>query len=445
MSKTTITKSLPILALRGIVLFPEMVLHFDVARKKSKAAVRAAMKDSREIFLITQRRIKTEDPQIKDLFSMGVIAEIKQIIKIPDSDTIRLVIEGKSRGEIAELTDENPYLKGIIRERRSGPPRDADYEKALIRHIRDVFDKYAQVTHMSPDVILSVMESDKACTLSDYIASVLTVDYTQKQMILSELGAIKRLEKISRLLIRETGLLEIEDKIAQKVGNQIDKNQREYYLREKMKAISSELGDVEDELNEMQLFYERIKNARMAGSSKEKLLKECMRLAKIGMSFSSEAAVIRGYLEICLDLPWGIFTNDNLNLKKAQKILDQEHYGLEKVKKRIIEFLAVRRLSPHIKGQIICLVGPPGVGKTSIAKSLAAAMGRNFARISLGGVRDIAEIRGHRKTYVGAMPGRIISAISSVKSSNPLILLDEIDKLSADYKGDPSSALLEVL
>lgn len=450
MSKTElIEQKMPIVALRGLVVFPNMVLHFDVARKKSIEAVRVAMDKDQELFLVAQKDLRVEDPQLSDLYKTGVIVQIKQIIRLPNSEAIRVVVEGVARARIEELFDDKPYLCGIVKERRSSKvsSKNADYEMALVRKAKDIFDEYAEVVpKMSPDIMLSVILDESSDTLSDYIASVLTIEYEEKQKILDILNPIKRLENLCAILAREIELLEIENDIARRVAEQVDKNQKDYYLREQMKAINMELNDGDDASNEIEEYRTKIKKLKGCDEeSKEKLLKECDRLEKIGNSSSAEAAVVRNYITTCLELPWGVYTKDNLDIVKAQKILEKDHYGLEEVKERIIELIAVRKLSPDITGQIICLVGPPGVGKTSIVKSLANAMGRKYARISLGGVRDEAEIRGHRKTYIGSMPGRLIKAMTTAKSSNPLVLLDEIDKLGADYKGDPSSALLEAL
>ncbi len=450
MSRTELIKeNLPIVALRGLVVFPDMVLHFDVAREKSIAAVKTAMEEKQQLFLVAQKDIKTDDPQLSDLHKTGVVSQIRQIVRLPNSNAIRVVVEGVRRGQIDEFYEGLDYLYGSIKEKRTTkiPAKQKDYEIALVRHTKELFDRYSDVVpKMSPDIMLSIMADEDAGSLSDYIASTLSIEYHEKQNVLEELNPVKRLEIINKILSKETELLEIEDDIARRVTEQVDKNQKDYYLREQMKAISIELNDGEDGITEIEEYRERIMELEGCDEdSKQKLLKECDRLARMGTSSSAEATVVRSYINTCLSLPWGKYTKDNLDLNKAQKILDKDHYGLEKVKERIVELLAVRKLSPDITGQIICLVGPPGVGKTSIAKSLAKAMNRKYTRISLGGVRDEAEIRGHRKTYIGSMPGRIINAVISAKSSNPLILLDEIDKLGSDFKGDPSSALLEAL
>lgn len=441
---------LPIVALRGLVVFPKMVLHFDVAREKSIAAVRNAMENDQKIFLVAQRDVKIDNPEYKDLFKIGVVSTIRQIISIPNSeDGLRVVVEGEYRGKIINTVDDKEYLCANIEEKKTTrvAKNNKDYEMALIRNSKEIFEDYAEGTpKMPPDIILSVLSEEDSGSVSDYIASILNVEYKEKQKILDTLNPLRRLECLCNILTRETQLLAISEEITNKVNEQVDKNQKEYYLKEQMKAISMELNDGVDGLTEVQQFKEKIKSLdNCSEESKEVLLKECDRLSRMGNASSSESAVIRNYLTTCLALPWGVHTKDNLDISKARKVLDKEHYGLDKVKDRIIELLAVRKLSPNIKGQIICLVGPPGVGKTSIAKSLAKAMGRKYSRISLGGVRDESEIRGHRRTYIGSMPGRIINSIKIAKSSNPLMLLDEIDKLGSDFKGDPSSALLEVL
>lgn len=439
---------LPMVALRGLVVFPKMVLHFDVARDKSIAAVRTAMEQDQTIYLVAQKDVKIDDPEYKDLFKTGVISKIRQIISSPDGESIRVVVEGINRAKITECIEGKDYLCVEVSEKKTSKvaKKDEDYEMALVRKIKDVFEDYADMTpKLSPDIILSVLSDEDSGSIADYITSILTVEYKEKQKILDLLNPLKRLETLCNIISRETQLLQLSEEITNKVNEQVDKNQKEYYLREQMKVISQELNDGVDELTEIEKFREDIKELDCCSEeSKDKLLKECDRLSRMGSS-SSEAAVIRNYITTCLALPWGVYTKDSLDLVKARKVLDKEHYGLDKVKDRIIELLAVRKLAPDIKGQIICLVGPPGVGKTSIAKSLSKAMGRKCSRISLGGVRDEAEIRGHRRTYIGSMPGRIINAIKTTKSSNPLILLDEIDKLGSDFKGDPSSALLEAL
>ncbi len=439
--------TLPVVALRGLVIFPKMMLHFDIGRKKSAAALNAAMEGNREIFLVAQKELQVDDPKQTDLYSCGVVASVRQVLRLPGTDNIRIVVEGRYRAGLVEMVQEEPYLSGVVMEKRTIRARAADdlYQTALIRHIKDLFGDYAEVaSKASPDMVLAILSNDDPGDLADFIAGNIMLDYKEKQRILSELNPIKRLESLSVILTRETELLSVEEQIQQRVQEQMDKNQREYFLREQLKVISEELGDADNPQNEAEAYRERILAACMPQEAEEKLLEACGRLFKMGPG-SQEATVLRNYLDTVLALPWHKYTKDHLDLEAARRQLDRDHYGLDKVKQRMIEMLAVRKLSPDIRGQIICLVGPPGVGKTSIARSVAKAMGRNYARISLGGVHDEAEIRGHRKTYIGAMPGRIMDAMRQAGSANPLILLDEIDKVGADYRGDPAAALLEAL
>ncbi len=439
--------TLPVVALRGLVIFPKMMLHFDIGRKKSIAALNAAMEGDRELFLVAQKELQVDDPKQEDLYACGVVASVRQVLRLPGTDNIRVVVEGRYRAGLIEMTQDEPYLCGIVREKRTIRARAADdlYQTALVRHIKDLFGDYAEVApKVAPDMMLAILANDEAGDLADFIAGNIMLDYTDKQRILDELNPIKRLEALSVILTRETELLSVEEEIQQHVQEQMDKNQREYFLREQLKVISEELGDVDNPQDEAESYREKILAASMPQETEEKLLETCGRLFKMGPG-SQEATVLRNYLDTVLALPWNKWTKDHLDLAAARRQLDRDHYGLNKVKERMIEMLAVRKLSPDSKGQIICLVGPPGVGKTSIARSVAKAMGRKYVRISLGGVHDEAEIRGHRKTYIGAMPGRIMDAMKQAGSSNPLILLDEIDKVGADYRGDPASALLEAL
>ena len=446
MSKEIVLRTVPAVALRGMTVFPGMQLHFEVSRKQSMAALRTAMDGDREVFLVMQRDIRTEEPKtVKEFFPMGVICKIRQIFNTPKHENMRVAVEGVTRARVADVSRTSPYLTLLVSEKHSYAvrPADAEYEQALVRVLTECFQDYSQfIPNIPADLILQVLAEDDAGRLADFIASNASIDVLKKQEILNELHPLRRAEKLCAILRSEAELLEIEEDIQSKVQEQVDQNQREYYLREQMKAISLELdGEEADEAEELRA---KILALDLDDERRDKLLQECSRFAKTGKT-SPEAMVIRTYLETCLALPWNVETTDNLDLARARKILDEDHYGMQRIKDRMIEMLAVRKLSPDIKGQIICLVGPPGVGKTSIARSVARAMGRKYARISLGGVRDEAEIRGHRKTYIGAMPGRIISAVSQAGSCNPLILLDEVDKLGMDYKGDPSSALLEVL
>ena len=441
---------MPAVALRGLVVFPGMFLHFDVGREKSINALKKAMDTDQEIFLITQKDISVDDPDYTELYEIGVVASVKQVLKLPGkSGNVRVAVEGLYRARLVQGIEvgSGNFLKTMIFPIKQQGIRaeKQDYAKALVRHTKDIFADYSDCAPQMPaDLMTSVMQKADPGELADYIAGNIMLEYEDRQRILEVLNPIKRLEEMCVLLASEGNLLSIEAEINDKVQEQIDKNQREYYLREQMKVISSELGGGTSQEEELDIFRERIFNLKAADDVKEKLFKECDRLEKYSPQ-SPEAAVSRNYIEACLSLPWGVYGKENSDIKKSRKILEADHYGLEKVKQRILEYLAVRTLAPDIKGQIICLVGPPGVGKTSVARSVARATGREYARISLGGVRDEAEIRGHRKTYIGSMPGRIINAMQQAKTSNPLILLDEVDKLSSDYKGDPTSALLEVL
>lgn len=439
--------SMPMVALRGLVIFPDMTMHFDVGRQKSVRAVRAAMEKKTNIFLAAQMDMECDDPRYDDLYTAGVVCEIKQVMKLPGTDTLRVVVHGLYRAELIHITSANPYISAIVHkiETEKVVAEDKVYEEALVRRLTDIFEEYAYfIPKLPPDIIVGVSVRKEASEITDYILSNIPLEYSSKQSLLEELNPLRRAERLCVILTREIELLAIEEQINEKVHEQMEENQREYYLREQIKAISEELNEGDGAISEAETYKEKIKAIGFAEDTEKKLLKECDRMMKM-QSSSPEAAVIRNYLDKVVGLPWNVFTDDNLDIENAMSILDEDHYGLRDVKERIIEFLAVRKINPDIKGQIICLAGPPGVGKTSIAKSLARAMGRNYARISLGGVRDEADIRGHRKTYIGSMPGRIIEAIESAKSSNPLILLDEVDKLGSDHRGDPSSALLEVL
>ena len=446
--KVKITRNvsvLPAIALRGLVVFPNNIVHFEVGRAKSIAAIEAAMHTNSSIFLVAQKEMDVEEPQMRDLYAYGVIAEIKQVLRVSD-DLVKVLVEGKTRARLLELND-GDFLQASVRPvpvRGIGADKRTQTE-ALVRSLKDCFEEYLSYSpQISKDVIYNIVSSDSPLFLSEYMPANLLLKYEDKQTILNESSLLGRLEKLLMLLRQECQVLEIERDLDDKVNASLDKGQREYYLREQMHIISEELGDSEDTRAEADTYRQKVLALKLDEESTEKLLKECDRLARM-QSNSAESGVIRSYLDTCLGLPWHITTEDDLDQAHARKVLDREHYGLQKVKERILELLAVRKLNTEVKGQIVCLVGPPGVGKTSIAHSIADCMGRKFARMSLGGVHDEAEIRGHRRTYIGAMPGRIISAINSAKSSNPVILLDEIDKLAGDYKGDPSSALLEVL
>lgn len=438
---------LPTVALRGLVVFPDMTLHFDIGRKKSISAVKNAMLNKQDLFLIAQIDMAEEVLGRQSLFDIGVVCEIKQLVRLPSGEYYRVVVEGKYRARLVDLVEEKPHFVSSVRalatkESRTASITDVD---AMMRYAKSLFETYASMQQkIAPDIVLGVHSLHSAGKLADYIAGNLPLEYTSKQFILEELSAMKRLEKLCVVLAREIELLDAMETIEDRVQAQMDDNQREYYLREQLKAIAEELGEGESSLSEAAKYRERILALQLEKESEEKLLQECDRMAHMQPT-SPESAVSRSYLDAVLALPWQKFSKENLNLETARKILDKDHFGLEEVKDRILELLAVRKLSPDVKGQIICLAGPPGVGKTSIAKSLAKAMNREYTRISLGGVHDEAEIRGHRKTYIGSMPGSIITAITRAGTMNPLVLLDEIDKLASDYKGDPASALLEAL
>ncbi len=437
------TSTMPVIALRGLTVFPNVLIHFEVARPASVRALEAAMTAGSPVFLVGQKDINLEEPGLDDLYQVGTVSTIRQILRMP-GDNVRVMVEGVSRGRLLQLLRTEPHLEAEVQEISApeSPARGSAKTEALMRSTYDLFQDYAELApKLSPDLIVHVLASQDPGHIADYIAQNIPMRNGDKQMILEELRPVKRLEKLRRLLEREVEILTLDQEIQERARGQMSENQRDYYLREQMKAIQSELGEEADEIEE---YREKIARAKLPDQVREKLNRELSRLAKQSYS-SSESTVLRSYLDICLELPWGKTTREKVNVSAVRKVLDQDHFGLDKVKKRVLEFVAVRQLAPELKGQIICLVGPPGVGKTSIAMSMAKAMNRKLARISLGGVSDEAEIRGHRKTYVGAMPGRIITAINQAQSCNPLILLDEIDKLGHDHRGDPSSALLEVL
>ena len=437
---------LPVVALRGLVVFPNNVVHFEVGRQKSIAAIEAAMHANSNIFLIAQKDMETEEPTAQDLYAYGVISEIKQVLRVSE-DLVKVLVEGKSRAKLLDLDASGKYLQADVRPApvRGVAPDKRTQTEALVRSLKECFEEYLSYSpQISKDVVYNIVSSDNPLYLSEYMPANLLLKYEDKQTILQENSIPSRLEKLLLVMRQECEVLAIEKELDDKVNVQMDKNQRDYYLREQMHIISEELGDAEDTRAEAEKYAQKIQDLHLDAASEEKLLKECERFGKMAGN-QAEISVIRSYLDTVIGLPWHTFTKDDLNQAHARKVLDHDHYGLEKVKERILEILAVRQLNTDVKGQIICLVGPPGVGKTSIARSVAACMDRNFARMSLGGVHDEAEIRGHRRTYIGAMPGRIISAINTAKSSNPVILLDEIDKLAGDFRGDPAAALLEAL
>ncbi|MBR1430898.1 endopeptidase La [Ruminococcus sp.] len=431
-------------AMRGLVAFPKMVMHFDVSRSKSMAAVERSLKEGGKLFLVTQHEAYIENPKASDLYKVGVVAEIKQVLKLPDN-IMKVLVEGVYKANLVRLIDDGEVLKAEVKRTPTYSRAKVDEveAEALIRSVKDVFERYASFfPRMPKELLTSIMTQDSPIKLFETVTFNCNLNYRDKQTLLEETNVINKLSVLFACLTSEVEILELENLINEQTKNSIDKGQREFYLREQLRVIQEQLG--EDEGEEAFGYINDIMELKLDEKSKEKLLKEADKLTKLPPS-SQEAFVIKNYLDTVLDLPWGKYTKAKLSMEKAEAVLEKDHYGLKKVKERILEFLAVHMLNPEIKGQIICLAGPPGIGKTSIAKSIAKAMGRKYARVSLGGVRDEADIRGHRKTYVGAMPGRIITAISQAGSANPLILFDEIDKLCSDIKGDPSSAMLEVL
>ena len=437
---------LPTIALRGLVVFPNNLVHFEVGREKSIAAVEWAMANNSNVFLVAQKSMDTTEPQQADLFSYGVVAEVKQVLRV-SGDLVKVLVEGKYRAKLSVLDASGDFLLSEVRPApvRAGKADDAVETEALLRALKTGFDEYLGMNpRLGKDVVFAIVSSDDPAFLSEYMPANLLFRYEDKQAVMDEGTLNGRLKKLIEMLRRECQVMKIEKEIAEKVNESMDKNQRDYYLHEQRHIISDELGEGDDTHAEADEYRRRITGLHLAEDSEKKLLKEVDRLAKMQGS-NQEATVIRTYLDTCLDLPWNTFTVDDLDISRAQQILDRDHYGLKKVKDRILETLAVRKLAPDVKAQIICLVGPPGVGKTSIARSIAESLGRKYVRISLGGVRDEAEIRGHRRTYIGAMPGKIITAMISAKSANPLMLLDEIDKLAGDFRGDPAAALLEAL
>ncbi len=438
---------LPVLPLRGVVMFPQTILNLDVAREKSARAIEHAMKHNRKIFIVAQKDVQQEDPSFSDLYRVGVVAEIQQVVRARN-EKLRIMVEGLYRAAISdEVTDFEPFFLAEVTELPYRGLRTGSTDKmnALMRTVKDLYERYCELSpKMSKDLIPNAMLTDDAVYLVDYIGGNMILAPDKKQTLLNENSIAKRLQLLASLLEGEINILTLERELYAKVKEQIDQNQREYYLREQQRAIAEELGEGDNIDNEADEYLKKIEALSLNDEAKEKLTAEVRKLRKLHPS-SQEAGVVRGYLDTCLELPWNVYTKDKIDIKAAARLLDREHYGLQKVKERILELLAVRQLAPDINGQIICLVGPPGVGKTSIARSIAEAMGRKYVRMSLGGVRDESDIRGHRKTYIGSMPGRIMAAIKQAGSSNPLMLLDEVDKLGSDYRGDPSAALLEVL
>lgn len=439
-------EEMPVVPLRGLVVYPHTTLHFDVGRKKSINALDAAMDKNQYIFLVAQRDSGVEDPNTDEIFDVGVICKIKQMIKLPTNKSIqRVIVEGEDRAQVVAMYSEDGYFKAVVDKIPRQEIEMTPEISAYVRAVKKEYETYASMfKKISNEVVSKIIGSEDIDELSDFICENSFFSFSDKQAMLEEENPYERIKKLLALLKKETTSLEIEAEIQEKLQAEIDKGQREYYLREEMKVISNELGEGENPLEEADEYRKKISALKCNDEIKEKLLGECSKLAKIP-SGSHEGTVVRTYLDKCLSVPFGTYSKDRISLEKSRKILDADHYGLEKVKDRIVESLAVLKRSPEYNGQIICLYGPPGVGKTSVVKSLAKSMNRKYVRIALGGVHDEAEIRGHRRTYIGAMAGRIVEAIISAGTMNPVILLDEIDKVGADYKGDPSSALLEAL
>jgi len=419
-----------------------MALHFDVGRAKSVAALEKAMLGDQQIFLVAQLDAETENPTQKDLCTVGTIATVKQTLNLP-GDSIRVLVEGVKRARLISIVETEPSLEGEILPAQDNSPMDTPEMKALVRTTHDFFEEYCRSsTRVSQDTLGSVMDMDKPDQLADIIAVNVLTKLEDRQAILEKIPVKERLETLCGILLRETELADVEKQVQARIKKQIERNQKDYYLREQIKAIQTELGDKDG--TEVEELREQLEKTPLNDEARDKASKEIERLSHMAPG-TPEVGISRTYIEWILSLPWGKMTTDNLDLKRARKVLDQDHYGLEKVKERIVEYLAVLQMKKDMKGPILCLVGPPGVGKTSIVRAIAEAVGRKFVQMSLGGVRDEAEIRGHRRTYLGAIPGRIIAGMKQADSMNPVFLFDEIDKMSSDFRGDPASALLEVL
>ncbi len=443
MSEASYAGELPILALRGLAVFPGQTIHFDVGRQKSVLALEAAMKQDQTILLIPQKDLLIDDPKLADLYPIGTVAKIKQVLK-SQGDNLRVLVTGLRRGRIAEIHQSEPYLSGMVESVAEAPMEDELRSRALRREANTVYNEYLELSdHPAQIIQMRMLASEEDGFIADTIAQNSGIEFPGKIQLLSELNPTTRLEMALKMLRQETEMIRLESDIQEKTKYSIDQNQKDYFLREQMKVIREELGE-EDEESEFDTYVEKIKKLKLEEDSEKKLLKDVDRLKKQPFG-SSEGAVLRNYLDTVLELPWNQRTKERVDVEAGRKILEHDHFGLEKVKQRILETLAVRQMAPEMPPQILCLVGPPGVGKTSISYSIARSLNRKLARISLGGVRDEADIRGHRKTYVGAMPGRIVSALIQAGSFNPVLLLDEIDKMGMDNRGDPAAALLEVL
>jgi len=442
--QTEVYREIPILPLRGLLVFPYTVIHLDVGRKKSINAIEESMLGSKEIFLATQKEAQTDEPSEEDIYDVGTVAEIRQVLKMPGG-TMRVLVEGLYRARIKAFLPDDEFMKVSIEEFKNEAVIKNAQTEALMRTVVHQFEQFVRMSKkIPPETVVSVVAIEEPGRLADVIASHLNLRIPEKQAVLEQMEVGKRLNYVCEILAKEMEVLELERKINLRVRKQMEKTQKEYYLREQMKAIQKELGDRDERSAEIEELRDRISLARLPKEALEKINKEVDRLEKMPSS-SAEAVVVRNYLDWALSLPWAVETRDRLDLDVAEKILNQDHYGLDKPKERILEYLAIRKLAKKMKGPILCLVGPPGVGKTSLGKSVARSLGRKFVRMSLGGVRDEAEIRGHRRTYVGSMPGRILNSMKQAGARNPVFLLDEIDKMTTDFRGDPASALLEVL
>lgn len=443
MSEISYAGLMPVLALRGLTVFPEQTVHFDVGRRKSALALEEAMKKDQTLLLVPQKDLMVDDPRLADLYAVGTIVKVKQLLNAPD-ENLRVLVTGLSRGRIVEMRKTEPFLSAIVESIPCPEEIDSPRSKALRREACTLYNTYVELTEHSAQMVqLRMLASDQNGFIADSIAQNSGLDFPEKAKLLMQLNPTRRLEMTITYLTREIEVLQLESEIQDKTRSAIDQNQRDYYLREQLRVIRDELGEGEEE-DDFDEDIAKIKNLHLKEEYEKKLLKDVQKLKKQPFG-SSEASVLRGYLDTVLDLPWNKYSKERVDVQAASKILEHDHFGLEKVKERILETIAVRQLAPHMPPQILCLVGPPGVGKTSISYSIARSLNRKMVRISLGGVHDEADIRGHRKTYVGAMPGRIMTAMAQAGTSNPVLLLDEIDKMGSDYRGDPSAALLEVL
>ena len=442
MAKKKSAIAMPVLALRGLMVFPHMVLHFDVGRSKSVAALEEAMITDQKVFLVAQQDVEIEDPAVEDLCRIGTIVTIKQVMNLP-GDSLRVLVEGEQRAELTSIIQEEPYLSGRVRPLEDACAAAELELAALVRATKDYFEDYGRASQrVSQETVNSIRDVEDAGQIADIIAANVLSKLEDRQKILEEADVSRRLDTLCAILAREIELVGVEKQVQARIKKQIEKNQKDYYLREQIKAIQTELGD--SEATDVEELRERMERTPLNDEARQRVEKEIERLSRMAPG-TPEVGMARTYIEWILDLPWGKTTPDNLDLKRARKVLAQDHYGLEKVKERIVEYLAVLRMKQDMKGPILCFVGPPGVGKTSIVRAIAKAVGRRFVQMSLGGVRDEAEIRGHRRTYLGAIPGRIISGLKQAGTMNPVFLFDEIDKMSHDYRGDPASCLLEVL